>query len=285
MRMMRGGVARRLRLVVVLAISTTLLVASPVAAQDDPASELVIDGSQATVTVIAGDSIVPGPSGGSGSGGRFVCTWASVFANTDVVLGRTVVLVEGSRYYLSCDPLDGTDEPDWDDQIIVYDPADPVPGHVTSLEVRDFVRDQGLVRPDPLLVGVSPSAVQITGVETWLWPDGSLDRVRASASAGGLTVTVEARFEQTVFDMAEDGVAPIVCSRQVEWQRGRDEPACAHTYLTEAAQRTITASSEWDFVWWDNAAQPGPVFWETVTLDEQLDVEVIDLEAVISSGR
>jgi len=60
---------------------------------------------------------------------------------------------------------------------------------------------------------------------------------------------------------------------------------CAYTYLLEAENVTIDAESEWDFVWWDNAAQPVPALFETITPNEVLDLAIIDLEAVISNGK
>ena len=263
-----------------------LSVIRPVAAQDDPESDLVIDGSRAKVTVVASNVIRPGAApAGSRPYWPYVCHWDVPFANSEVIIAPTTNPVAGQRYWLRCVP-----DPESDREpiglFVVYDPADPVPGvdAITSLEIRDFIRDQGLVEPAPPEVGISPGALQITGVETWLWPDGSLERVRASAHAGGLTVTVEARFVHTAFDLDEEGIEPVICDRQIPWRQGLEHTPCSHTYLPEAADRTITGSSQWDFVWWDDAAQPVPVYWESAILDAQFDVEVIDLEAVIS-GR
>ncbi len=270
-----------------VAVLASVIAAPAAVAQDAPETEFVIDGSQAVVTVVASDEVRPGPSpAGSPSNWPYICHWDEVFNNTDVVLGPTTNLERGHRYWLRCDPQPDSGR-DPIGQFVVYDPADPVPGEaaITSLVIRDFVRDQGLVQPLPLAVGISPGGIQITGVETWLWPDGSIERIQASAHAGGLTVTVQARFDHTAFDVDEPGVQPIVCTEQQPWQPGSDEATCSHTYLTEALGRTITGSSEWDFVWWDDAAQPTPVYWETVVLDEQYDVDVIDLEAVITARR
>ena len=132
---------------------------------------------------------------------------------------------------------------------------------------------------------MSPADLQITGVETFLWPDGATESVQQTASANGLAVTVEARWSHTIFDMDEPDREPIVCDAKVEWTPGVAESPCSHTYLSEGEARTITATSHWDFVWWDNAAQPVPVFVETVELVEELVIDVVDLEAVITARR
>lgn len=248
-------------------------------------SDIVVDGSRATVTVVAAGPITSGAGApGATPYWPYTCNWDEPFTNTDVIIAPTDRPIPGHRYWLRCR---ADDDSGLDDigQFVVYDPQDPVPGFaaVTSIEIRDFARD--FVEPDPLFVGLSPDAVQITGVETWFWPDGAIDRIRASANANGLTVTVEARYRGTTFDVGEPGAEPVECTEQVEWTPGLDRTPCSHTYLTEASLRTIDGESTWDFVWWDNAAQPVPALYETITPNEVLDVTVVDLEAVISNSR
>lgn len=266
-----------------LIVTTLLAPADSIAAQSD--SEIVVDGSRATVTVVAAAPI----SLGEGAPGArpywpYTCHWDDVWNNSDVIIAPTDSPVPGHRYYLRCVPDDESGLAAIG-EFVVYDPLDPVPGFAatTSIELRDFARD--FVEPNPLLVGISPDGAQITGLETWFWPDGSIDRVRASANANGLAVTVEARHRSTSFDVGEAGVEPIVCTGQLEWTSGATTTDCSHTYLTQSAGVVIEAESEWDFVWWDNAAQPVPVLYETIFPTETLDIEIIDLEAVISNAR
>ncbi len=258
------------------------MVAGTAAAQD---GDIVVDGNNATVTVVYAPE---GIRSGSGSPGArpvwpYTCTWGTPWTGGgEIVVERTTNPIPFHRYYLTCIPKDPDAGLATIAEFVVYDPGDPVPGVPdveTSITIREVARN--LVTPTVLGVGLSPQDRQVTGLDTWLWPVGDTGNVRASATAGGLTVTVEARYQRTLFDMGpEDGVVP--CDQQVIWQPGASETPCSHTYLTEGS-RTIQAISEWDFVWWDDAAQTTPVFLETVALVEAFDVEVMDLEAVIAS--
>lgn len=266
----------------VLGLTLGVLSVHPAGAEED--AEIIVDGSRATVTVVAAGPITTGVGDpGARPYWPYTCHWDEPWTNSDVIIAPTDTPIPGHRYYLRCIP-DEDSGLEAIGEFVVYDPLDPVPGFdaVTSIEIRDFARD--FVQPNPLFVGLSPDGVQITGVETWFWPDGSLDRVQASANANGLAVTVEARYRGTTFDLDESGVDPLICESQIEWEPGAEDTDCAHTYLTQAEGRTIGATSEWDFVWWDNAAQPIPALFETIFPAEALDIEVIDLEAVISNN-
>lgn len=262
-----------------------LAVLGPLSGGSSAQSEATTDGGTAVITVVDAGSITI--VNGTPTARRpwpYTCSWFVLVGGSDIESSRTTTPRPGDRHRLICNPRDGFAEPQIN-ELVIYDPADPVPGTglTTSAQIRDVARDA--LRPNPLLVGISPADVQITGVETWLWPDGSIDRVRVSASAGGLMATVEARYQGTTFAMDEPGVAPISCTTQTIWTDGADSTPCAHTYFTEAANRTVLASSEWDYVWWDNAGQPTAVDLATVAFDEAIDIEVIDLEAVISRSN
>ncbi len=278
-----GSTKRRRLLFVVVALAALGIHAPGASAEED--SEIVVDGTTATVTVVAAGPITLGDGApGASPYWPYTCNWDEPWTNSDVIISPTDTPIPGHRYYLRCIPDEDSDLPAIG-EFVIYDPLDPIPGFaaVTSIEIRDFARD--FVQPNPLPVGISPDGIQITGVETWLWPDGSLDRVRASANANGLTVTVEARYRGTTFDLGLEGVDKIVCTEQVEWTPGMESTPCAYTYLLEAENVTIDAESEWDFVWWDNAAQPVPALFETITPNEVLELAIIDLEAVISNGK
>lgn len=263
-----------------------LVATAPLAAQD---GEIDIVGSAAVITVISGspdqDAGEPG-NGGGGTGWRYSCLWLDTWAGADVGLGPAERLIEGTRYHVTCTSMDAppATHPNLDGVIIVYNPADPIADAVDSVELANAARNQAQAQPPALPVGLSPTDRQITGVTTWLWPDGPTEFVEAEASAGGLTVTVRGIYQQTAFDVGEAGVDLIVCEDAVAWSLGASEPTCSHTYLTESPARIVTAESEWLYVWRDNQARPQWAAWESVRLVEEQVVEVIDLEAVISGN-
>lgn len=266
-----------------LFVTFAIASAAPAGAQGD--GDIVVDGTRATVTVVAAGPITRGEAApGAVPYWPYTCHWDATFANSDVILGPTTTPIPGQRYYLRCVP-DQDSGLDPIGEFVVYNPLDPIPGFpaTTSLEIRDFARD--FVQPNPLLVGISPNNIQITGVETWFWPDGSIAAVQASATASGLAVTVEARYRGTNFDLGVAGTDLLVCTDQDIWVSGAENTECSHTYLNQSEQLTVDATSEWDFVWWDNAAQQTPVLFETGFANETLDIEVIDLEAVITNAN
>lgn len=253
-------------------------------AQDDSPVVITVSGSQGTVTVVEAEAITLGgktPLGLRSGPPRIRCAYG---ADVDPFHVEVITNpVEGGYYWFVCWEV-ATGDALALPQIVIFDPGDITPGVPTtsSLDIRNVVRDSGLVDPLPIGVGRSPENLQITGVETWLWPDGSVDTLDASATGqiSGLTVWIEARWSRTVFAM-EDGVE-IICDRVTIWGEGDDGTDCSHTYLTEYEAIDVSATSYWDLYWRDNAGQPLPVLFETVALIENEVLEVRDLEAVIS---
>lgn len=274
-----------MRALVALVVCMTMAGGTSTAFAQD--GEIVVEDTRAVVSVVANAPIVRGSANNGGPPGDwpYTCQWHVPITIEDPASITTTTPTPGWLYVLICEPRPGSGRQPIN-QFEVYNPADPVPGEpgaVTSIAVREFAED--FAQPPPLGVGISPEFEQITGLETWFWPAGATDPIQAAASAGGLTVTVEARWRETTFDVGEPGADEVRCTEVIEWSRHRDETACAHTYLTEERGRTVVATSSWDFVWWDNAGQPVPAVYATVDLVEQLDVDVIDLEAVITNSR
>ncbi len=235
------------------------------------------------------DDTAGGGSGGGGStGGATEWPWTCEFYSGVTLedLGVTTTSPRpGSYYHLLCsvNPSHiGIVEP-INDPVYQYNPAMPIPGQpnvITSIQVREQAQD--LAVPTALAPALSPDGRQITGVETWFWPEGSTDTVARSATAGGLTVTVEARYVETTFTLGAPNAATLTCDTFVVWTPGATDSPCTHEFFEETANQTVAAASRWDFYWFDNAAQPTPVLYGTVTNIEANAVEVIDLEAVIS---
>ena len=140
--------------------------------------------------------------------------------------------------------------------------------------------------PD-LFVGISPDARQVTGLETWLWPQaapGVVDPLAAQsafAEAGTLGVELRATYQGTVFHMGDSANSQVTCTVQVESVPAGVAHPCAFTYLEEGTY-DITAVSTWLYEWRDNAGTPDFVDLGEFDFDEDLTVEAVDLEALIS---
>lgn len=231
--------------------------------------------------------------GGGGAGNRFegvtefpwTCFFDTGTTLADAGAQTTTSPVDGQTYHLYCNPNPGfTNVVDRiDDFAYVYNAADPFPdqpGLITSIQVREMAEDRAA--PTTLTPGLSPDGRQITGVETWFWPKGSTETVTAQASAGGLTVTVEARYVETTFTVPPPNDATFTCDSYVEWTPGATESPCTYAFTTETPGQAVIADSRWDFYWFDNLLAQEPVLYATVTNTEVANVPVIDLEAVIT---
>lgn len=216
----------------------------------------------------------------------YTCTWDEHLtgANNDGQgLGggtrRVVTPTPGRFYHLRCehdtDPALNIDNAN-------YQYGQPTGEDViTSGDLVFEIIDTDLITLPPLFVGISPEARQVTGLETWLWPEGSLAAQNAFAEAGTLGVEVRATYQGTIFHMGDSAGSQVACTVQVETVPADVPHPCAFTYFEEGGY-TITAVSSWLYEWRDNAGTQEFEELDTIELDETLIVDVVDLEALIS---
>ncbi len=280
---MRRRVSQSIARVVVAGLFLAVL-GGTAHAQDEGGTGIRITGGSAEITVAtgvtAGDIVVGrssparGPvyrcsliDGGHGDWHLIVLDWSSLMLD--------------QQYYQVCQPTSPGPPPIL--RFITWDPADPDGGlGVTGPEIRQWITDNGLLTPQPIPAALSPAGEQITGLETWIWPDGPDRLAPVYASAGGLTVGVRARLDAVTFDVGEPGVARFTCRSFSEWTDGASNPACSHTYLTEpdSGSYRLFTQALWTFEWDDNG-----LGWADYGIAEPFqtqDVVVMDLEAVIS---
>lgn len=259
--------------------------ATPAAAQTS--SDTSITGGEGVVTVVSapGGTVTRGTgSGPAGSPGvwPYTCNFYVGVTLDDLAIG--VNPKPGYTYHLVCNPRAGFEDRARIDNIAyVYNPAGPIdplqPDLVTSAQLQDIATE--ILNPTDLPPAYSPDDRQITGVETWLWPEGDTTSTSVFASAGGLTVTIESRYRETEFVMSGANEGSVACQGAPEWSPGSTASPCTFTFFEEGAQ-TITATTTWDLWWWDNALSPAPQPLGTITETFVDGVEVMDLEAVIT---
>jgi len=157
--------------------------------------------------------------------------WRSCF---DAVSGRRV---DGPTLYTSTGPAAGG-APD-----------------VTARLMESALANIDIDLPEPRF---SPPTETIPNFETWLWVDGATVRT-ASASAGGVTVTVRAEPTGSRFELAavpgvpslDDGVV-VTCAGtppRFEPGRGRQRTTCSHRFAAPTRDLTVEATTTWALRW------------------------------------
>lgn len=224
----------------------------------------------------------------------YTCTWDHwQTGEPGLVSNRVTFPTPGERYHLRCihdfDPAQNIDNFNYlYGQVIGTADAQII----TTGELIQAARDE--ITLPVFSVGISPDpavADQVTGLQSWLWPatadgiDDPLAEQTAFAQVGPLGVELRVNYVSTTFDMG-DGSAPVVCTVQVTQAPPGSEHPCTHTYLEEG-NYTITGTSEWEWEFVDNAQGAGftEVTFDVINDGSQvftLDVEVVDLEALIS---
>ena len=206
----------------------------------------------------------------------YTCTWDAWTPYGNYL--RVGVPTLGDYYHLRCAH---DTNPALDIDLFPYQYGTPT-DLVTSSDL--VLEALAVLTPPPLFVGISPDpliADQITGVESWLWPEGSFEAGTATAETATLAASVTAQHLYTTFNMG-DGTE-FDCVGQEQWTPVAGSTSCSHTYLEEGTY-TVTATSYWQYFWNDNADQVLFLPVENGIRDfvEVLDVEVVDLEALIS---
>jgi hypothetical protein len=99
--------------------------------------------------------------------------------------------------------------------------------------------------PEPEL-GIAPSRIGLTGLETFVWAADPLAPITATASAGGITVTAEASVTEYRFDFG-DGYETISYGPGRPWTEAHDGTV-GHTYEIKGYY-DITVNAIWTGRW------------------------------------
>ncbi|MGE3359545.1 MAG: hypothetical protein AB7O92_23230 [Acidimicrobiia bacterium] len=235
----------------------------------DTGGSVVTDDSGADIDVGADDS-----TPGNDSSGESDCTY------------RPLNIPEGTIVYdLDGNPIevDGTGQ--WYEKwcgtvfygAIYISPTDP-----TDLLVQARNR---LDLPLPT-AGLSPSGEQVVNLETWLWIDpAQWQTLSASASVPGITVTVFATPQHTIWSMGDGAV--VECGAGTPYDL--DLPAadqvtsCSHLYRRSSAGRAAGSYSasvtvRWHLTWSVNDAPA--IDLETIDRTSTFSVAVAEIQAV-----
>lgn len=137
---------------------------------------------------------------------------------------------------------------------------------------------------------LDPDAPLLVGMDAWLWVDNDGPRgygpISGSATAGGTTVTADAKVTRMVWDMG-DGTRLTCRNPGTPWRPSLGtgaSPTCGHRYAAASADQpngtyTVSATAHW-VIDWTGAGQAGQIAF---TLATTRDVEVTELQ-VLQTG-
>jgi hypothetical protein len=287
-----------------LALALMFAAAVPSVAADEigcTAEQLLQPGSRVTCAA-ASTTVDPGrpgqDSGDKSTGAARVCTFQGrgIPCSTEdgwwsTNLGCWVTPV-GSTAAAEVEWMDRTSDPYWcttpggarsiigvpkKPPAAAAPPVDPeVVGQraVDSLELR------------PIRIGLTPptgsSAPTLVGIPVWMWADQpdptTFGPATLTASAGGVTVTAQARVAGITWDMG-DGTT-VECGAGTPYSpafAATSSPTCGHRYRT-AGTYTVRATSNW-VVDWTGGGSSGRI---TLALDSTASVTVAEAFGLVT---
>lgn len=159
------------------------------------------------------------------------------------------------------------------------------PPTVTPQQVAQMARGQIAITKPRIKTAPCTDAgcMGAVGVPVWLWVDGGLPTRSATASAGGLTVTVTARMSSVTWNLG-DGTT-IRCgagtpySRDLGWA---ESPDCGHKYAKSSSSAAggkyaITANATWTVNFTGDFVNT-----QTIQTSRAVNVAVGEYQAVVS---
>lgn len=261
----------------------------PGLAQDGPPADTSVEWNGNVLVVSAaapGTLRLTDDPGAPFAGPVIHCAWFEVvIGSTSLDIVHLADPVVGETYVYHCwythpwvDPYPGYPI------VAVHDPIAGPPGALITTETAArFALDSiEFETPEPV---TSPPGAAVVGIPTWFSVATRLDYEPASAQAGPVWATVRPVFRDTVWNLG-DGTG-IVCTADstTHWRRsGPDDQrsACVHTFSDILDQRAASVTAHWT-VWQRTDRTAGAwIPWGTVSLTTPLDLEVIDLQAVIN---
>ena len=244
----------------------------------NPDSVVVHAGAPGSLTV------VDAPRRGGG-GPVIRCMWHELVFHPDgSVTSRPVHPVEGKGFVIWC----------WfpDDSVVagypvlvVYDPADPVPGAAVAAEdaARFALARIDFERPGPEL---SPRGRQIPGVPTWLGVTSQLDYDPVTAQAGPVWATVRPVLRHVSWDTGDGTTVVCTTDAATTWSVGgspQQSSACTHVYERSSGHEPhrVVATASWTILWRNDRDPTGWRVFDTLSISTTIAVEVAALQAAI----
>jgi hypothetical protein len=137
----------------------------------------------------------------------------------------------------------------------VWIPAGESPPVLSPAQVAEMAR-QRLRLPVPT-IAANPAGLQLVNLPTWMWLSTGWNRVSATASVPGVSVTATASPSTVSWSMG-DGSTVTCAGAGTPFHTGTDpmatSPDCGHTYRTSSARQPghafpVAATIHWTITW------------------------------------
>lgn len=293
-----GGWVRRYRVVIAAAVVVAGLgwCAAVSADGQNAGGHTTPDGGQ-VVVVVPGTPPTERPRGGPRGGGPAAvleCRYFLVSVPAGVLvpgvgaaISDTSVLAKGEYVWLIC--RDVTAGVIVSENLFVWDPANP-PALIPSAEVLAQTAVNGMRLPLPGVQTFPPAGRRgLVNLPVWLHVD-NWETISASASAGGLTATVEAVPVRAEWDM-DDGAVTCTDAGSAYDASLRPDPSsstCSYTYRRSSgvrADRTFHNSAVvvWQLRWFATNGQGGDL-GELAGPRASFGLQIEESQALVAPG-
>lgn len=289
---------RRYLVVLTLAAATSVLAAGVGTAWADGqnAAGTTAPGGGQVVVVAPGHSGGGGGGAGSGAGGasNIECKFFAAVTNPRAILpdaggviSDTSGIVAGTPVWIVCrDTATGAIT---FQNMFAWDPANPPVVLPTAEELAQMALNNLRLPVPGARTWPSSAGRGLVNLPVWLHVD-NWKALSASASAGGLTATVEAVPSRAIWDMDEGSVVCTDAGAAYDVSADRTTPPpCSYTYRTSSGARAdLTFHDQVVVVWhlrWHATNGQGADLGEQSSPPAAFGLQIEESQALVGAGR
>jgi hypothetical protein len=199
---------------------------------------------------------------------------------------------EGTIWTFTCPRPAGFGSGLWSGLLFLADGAETPAGPEVDPRVlaQQAIASMTLRAPEIQMAPPTSSMSGLVGLPVWMWVERSADitgPARASASAGGMTVTAVAQVSQVLWNMGDGNTVTCGLGTPYADGAGTASPDCGYVYATASSRHVpgggpwpITATSRWTITW-SGAGASGT---ETLELSSSSELFVGELHVLNQDG-
>lgn len=213
----------------------------------------------------AGTSSVPSPATAGDGAGAALPTCTRTVADPQPWIGDPVWAghrpEDGTVWTFTCPRPAGFGPGVWSGLIFLANGAGSpaAPAVDPRVLAQQAIASMTLRAPEIRMAPPPGSASGLVGLPVWMWVERSADTIgpaRASASAGGVTVTAVAQVSRVFWDMGDGSTVTCGLGTPYREGAGSTSPDCGYVYAQASRRHVpgggpwpITATSAWTITW------------------------------------